>query len=162
MLLLERIIVESIKKEGSFITDITVDTKLDHSLVLILLTRLQKKGLIQKNHGRYSIVSSNSSWQREHEDSQLCGELQELTEKMVTNYFHTKKKETLKLQKVYMTKSEEKIFDSLLDSLESFIKGLQKEQAGKILKDTLSEKKVIFWAYTDYKNLIGQTLRSVS
>ena len=59
LLIIERIIIESLSKKERNIEEIILDTNLEHSLLLNVLPNLLMKNMIRYTRGIYSIEKDN-------------------------------------------------------------------------------------------------------
>ena len=67
----------------------------------------------------------------------------------------------LKVRKVWLTTSEEKILNSYIKNNESFIKNIEDERKRRPIKERLCEKKVFIWGQSDYSHLARGVLEAV-
>lgn len=160
--MLERIVIESISKGEDTLESIQKDTSLDYSLVLNITARLIQQGLIKYKEGKYSIYKNEIAWQKVNRGESVAVELKEIAEGMIDNYFFDKEKNILKLQKVYISEKEEKILKSLLDNIESFITNIRADQKKRKVRKETQSQKVIFWAYSEYRDLLDNSIRQAS
>jgi len=136
LLILERIVVESISKKDKNIQELSVDTNLEHAILLNILPNLLMRNIISYTRGSYSIDKEASlKWRVGiNNDDNLKDEAKELFTSMVNQYFKKdfeipKKKTTLlKIQKVWLTKDEEIVFNSHLINLENFFQNIRKSR----------------------------------
>lgn len=160
LLMLERIVIESIAKGESLLEGIQRDTGLDYSLVVSICAKLLKRGLIDYKRGIYSVSRNEICWRSVNRNESLKNEIKEVSENIIDVFFQDKAKNKLKLQKVYINEKDEKILNSLLHSVESFLLDLRNSQRGKDIKT--KNQKVMMWGYGSYSDLIENTLKIVS
>ncbi|EQC49635.1 hypothetical protein [Bacteriovorax sp. DB6_IX] len=160
LLLLERVVVESIAKGNFRIENIQNDTGLDYSFLLSICSRLIKRGLITYKLGEYKISKDEESWGKVNHPLILKNEIKEVSENIIDVFFNDKVTNSLKLQKVYLSDKDEKILNSLLDSVESFVKDLRNSPQNKAM--STKKQKVLMWGYGQYSDIIQNTLKVVS
>ena len=154
LLTLERVVLESISKGHNRLNSIQTDVGLQLSLVLSILSKLMKKGYITLNQGSYQILDNELAWKKASKKENVKEEIHELSESLVNNYFSNPSKNCLKVQKIYLSESDEKIFGSLLYNLETFIVSLRKDQREKGIRPSSKDQKVIMWGYSNYQNIL--------
>lgn len=156
----ERLVVESLAKGEKSLNDLHHDTAIAYGLLNNIIVQLQFKEVLSYEKGKYYLKKesfSNSSSQRE--SFQL--ELKELFMSLLNQYFEDDRTATLRVQKVWMNDSEEKIFHSYLINMEKFLSDLQKNQYHKASTLTTKDKKVVVWGHANYSQLIEQTLKAI-
>lgn len=168
LLLIERIIIESIMKKEKNIYELATDTGLDHALLLSLLPNLLMKNILKYYRGTYSIDLVNSSLIL-RELAQTNGpkfEVKEIFSAFINDYYkkevaQEEKKTILKLQKIWLTPKESKELEQLFKRLEQFILEVKKETTSRSLLRKTHEQKVILWGSAAYSDLVGQVLESL-
>jgi predicted transcriptional regulator len=154
LLLLERAVLESVAGGNNSLVEVAIDCQLDESITRTILSRLIKRGLICFD-GTYKILKNDIAYVNINRTEARQAEVNELVETLVNSYFD-QSGTLLKVQKVALNAKEEKIFNSLLNSLEIFIRDIQKEKR----KVKTSDQKVVLWGATNYGELISSTLVS--
>ena len=89
LLIIERIIVESLSKKERNLQEIIIDTNLEHSLLLNILPNLIMKNIVRYNRGIYSLDKENCfQWLNEvNKDDHVKEEAKELFISLVNQYF---------------------------------------------------------------------------
>lgn len=169
LLIIERIIVESLSKKERNLQEIIMDTNLDHSLLLSILPNLIMKNMVRYTKGIYSLEKENCfQWLNEinHTDN-VKEEAKELFISLVNQYF-TKSNERrtsidpqLKIQKVWLTRDEEVILRSHMAGLESFFKAVKDSRKVKPEKEKTCEQRVVIWGLSQYSDLVDGVLQAV-
>ncbi len=152
LLTLERIVLESIARGCKFESQITLDTGLHFSIVKSLCSKVIKKGLVVREHDGFRILDNEVSWKRINSKENLQFEVEEISQEIVNSYF--KKNGVLKLQKVYLSKGDEKILNSMFKNIEVYIKNLQKDEKSFKKNPYTKDRKVIMWGHCRYGNLV--------
>jgi hypothetical protein len=160
LLMLERIVIESIAKGENTVCRIQKDTGIDHSLLLSIAAKLLKRGLVDYRKGEYSVSKNEVCWRSVNRNESIKNEIKEVSDSIIDVFFQDKTRNKLKLQKVYIDEKDEKILNSLLHSVESFLVDLRNSQRGKDIKT--KNQKVLMWGYGGYSDLISNTLKVVS
>ena len=158
LLVVERMVLESLVKGEKNIQDLGDDTNLSQNLLSGIASTLVMRGIIRFKRGKYSLNLEEKGWVSEiNAEECVKEEVKELFISLVNHYYADREKiqAGLKVQKVYMSESDEKIFNSLLYNLESFVKSLRenKKCAGKTC-----EQKVVMWGHSTYEGLLGSML----
>ena len=157
-LLIERIVIESISKGSTSYEEILKDTELDRRFLVNILDALTEAGVLKRSENRF-LLDRNLLKEYSQKES-LQNEVKELFISWVNRYFQEEIKETcLKMQKVYLTPSEEVIYNELLRKLGDFVSGVKKsskEHAHKI-----SKQKVIFWGHSQYSSLVDSSIHAL-
>jgi hypothetical protein len=169
LLLLERIIIESLSKKEKNIHELAVDTNLEHAILLNILPNLMMKNLIKYLRGSYSIEKENSlQWlQGINRDENIKEEAKELFTSLVNQYFKkdiTKRVKTsplLKIQKVWLTQDEEIILNTHMITLENFFQGIKNSRKVNPVREKTYEQKVVIWGASQYSSLVHGVLEAV-
>lgn len=173
LLIIERIIVESLSKKERNLQEIILDTNLEHSLLLNVLPNLIMKNMIRYTRGTYSIDKENCfQWLGEvNKDDHVKEEAKELFISLVNQYFakdismsNNKKPMSapqLKIQKVWLTRDEEVVLRSHMAGLESFFTGIKASRRMKPQKEKTCEQRVVIWGLSQYSDLVDGVLRAV-
>jgi hypothetical protein len=169
LLIIERIIVESLSKKERNLQEIIMDTNLDHSLLLSVLPNLLMKNMVRYTRGIYSLEKENCfQWLTEiNKEDHVKEEAKELFISLVNQYF-TKSNERkssvapqLKIQKVWLTKDEEIILRSHMACLESFFTQVKATRRVKPEKEKTCEQRVVIWGLSQYSDLVDGVLQAV-
>ncbi len=170
LLIIERIIIESLSKKERNIEEIILDTNLEHSLLLNVLPNLLMKNMIRYTRGIYSIEKDNCfQWLNEiNKNDHVKEEAKELFISLVNQYFtknETNKKAItapqLKIQKVWLTREEEILLRSHMATLEGFFIGIKASRKMKPQREKTFEQRVVFWGLSQYSDLIDGVLEAV-
>lgn len=169
LLIIERIIVESLSKKERNMQEIIFDTNLDHSLLLNVLPNLLMKNMIRYKRGIYSIDKENCfQWltQVNHTDN-VKEEAKELFISLVNQYFQKddEKKQALptqlKIQKMWLTEGEEMVLRSHMAGLEAFFNGVKASRKTKPQREKTCEQRVVIWGLSQYSDLVEGVLQAV-
>lgn len=171
LLIIERIIVESLSKKERNLQEIILDTNLEHALLLNVLPNLIMKNMVRYTRGTYSIDKENCfQWLNEvNKDDHVKEEAKELFISLVNQYFMksklNNKKATiepqLKIQKVWLTREEEVLLRSHMAGLESFFTGIKASRRLKPEREKTYEQRVVIWGLSQYSDLVDGVLRAV-
>jgi len=156
MTIVERVILESIAFGEKDFNEILGDTGLPDQVVANALPEMLMEELIFYKKGQYLLGCREKIKQA---SSNIKSEIKDVVSSLVDNYFDEKQEShSLKLQKISMTKREEKIFNSHMESLGEFIQQVQSNRSidNEIL--ATKNKKVIFWGHSDYESILNQAL----
>jgi hypothetical protein len=169
LLILERIVIESISKKEKNIQELSFDTNLEHSILLNILPNLLMKNILKYNRGSYSIDKEASlKWLSNiNKEDNLKDEATELFTSLVNQYFkkdiemQNQKKALLKIQKVWLTKDEEIVFNAHMINLENFFQNIKKSRKLQPIREKTYEQKVVFWGASQYSDLVHGVLEAV-
>ncbi len=169
LLVIERMVLESLSKKNRNLEELANDTGLDHGLLKNILPAFLMNNLVNYQRGIYKL--NNDEMRKERIKSynakeNIKEEVKELFTSMVNKYFredlqNRKNKIGVKVKKVWLTPQEEKIFNSYLINLESFIQSIEQQRKLKPQKEKLCEKKVVIWGYSDYSSIADGSLCAV-
>lgn len=169
LLIIERIIIESLSKKERNLQEIIQDTSLDHSLLLNVLPNLLMKNMILYRRGIYSIDKENCfQWLSEiNKGDNVKEEAKELFISLVNQYFkkdYAKKTSTetqLKIQKIWLTAEEERVLRSHMAGLEIFFSGIKATRKTHPEKEKTCEQRVVIWGLSQYSDLLEGVLEAV-
>jgi hypothetical protein len=169
LLILERIIIESISKKEKNIQELVIDTNLEQAILLNILPNLLMKNILKYNRGSYSIEKETSmQWLKGiNRDDNVKEEAKELFTSLVNQYFKqekasaTAKASTLKIQKVWLTQDEEKVLNMHMLSLENFFQSVKSSRKVNPVREKTHEQKVVIWGASQYSNLVHSVLEAV-
>lgn len=169
LLIIERIIIESLSKKDRNIQEIVLDTNIDHSLLLNILPNLLMKNMISYKHGSYFINKEKCfEWlSKVNKGENVKEEVKELFISLVNQYFEKDKEKNqavapqLKVQKMWLTRDEEIILRSHMAGLDGFFKGVKASRRVKPVHEKTSEQRVVIWGLSQYSDLINGAIASV-
>lgn len=169
LLIIERIIVESLSKKERNLQEIILDTNLEHALLLNVLPNLLMKNIIRYNRGTYSIEKENCfMWLNEiNQKDNIKEEAKELFISLVNQYFAKEVsaksivEPQLKIQKVWLTSDEEIVLRSHMAGLESFFSTVKTSRKVRPEKEKTCEQRVIIWGWSQYSDLVDGVLQAV-
>ena len=169
LLIIERIVIESLSKKERNLEELMLDTGLEHSLLLNILPNLLMNNMIIYQRGIYSIEKEKCfQWLSEiNSKDHVKEEAKELFISLVNQYF---KKENapvksfepqLKIQKMWLTPEEDKILRSHMTSLDQFFIGLKNSRLKRPVREKTCDQRVVFWGISQYSDLVEGVLKAV-
>ena len=164
LLLLERIIIESISKKEKNIQELVNDTNLEQGILLNILPNLLMRNLLKYQRGIYSINKENSlTWGNGiNRNENIKEEVKELFTSLVNHYFHKEKENSLlKIQKVWLTRDEEIILNTHMVNLENFFTGIKNSRKRNPVTEKTFEQRVVIWGSSQYSDLVHGVLEAV-
>lgn len=169
LLLIERMVIESLAKKEKNIQEIEIDTNLDHGLLLNILPNLLMRNIIRYKSGVYSLEKDQCfSWLSEvNKRENVKEEAREIFTSLVNQYFKKdKQKEAqnspqLKIQKMWLTKDEELVLKSHMAGLEGFFNGIKEARKHHPQREKTCEQRVVVWGFSHYSDLIEGVLQAV-
>jgi hypothetical protein len=168
LLLIERIVIESLSKKEKNIQEIEIDTNLSHGLLLNILPNLLMRNMVRYKNGQYSIDKDHCfEWLSEvNKKENVKEEAKEIFTSLVNQYF---KKESpsapvgpqLKIQKMWLTRDEELILKSHMATLEGFFNGVKEARKYHPQREKTCEQRVVIWGFSHYADLVEGVLQAV-
>jgi anion-transporting ArsA/GET3 family ATPase len=169
LLLIERIVIESLSKKEKNIQEIEIDTNLSHGILLNILPNLLMRNMIRYKAGTYSIDKDHCfSWLSEvNKKENVKEEAKELFTSLVNQYFKKDQIEAkqsgpqLKIQKMWLTREEEMILKSHMATLEGFFQGVKVARLHHPQREKTCEQRVVIWGISHYSDLVEGVLKAV-
>lgn len=166
VLLIERMILESLVKQTKRLAELSDDTGIHENILKILLQEMINKGWILVDKGIYCLRDpENTDWVNEINRSEnLELEVKELVESMVSLHFKECKGEhrgLLRVQKLELTRDEEILLNSHLKNLEIFFKNIRDSRKKKPIIGQTRKQKIVIWGAGVYEDLVGGNLIAV-
>jgi hypothetical protein len=169
LLMIERIVIESLSKKEKNIQEIEIDTNLAHGLLLNILPNLLMRNMIKYKNGVYSIDKEQCfSWLKEvNKKENVKEEAKEIFTSLVNQYFKRDPLLTpqvgpqLKIQKMWLTRDEEIILKSHMATLEAFFHGVKDARRSHPQREKTCEQRVVIWGATCYSDLVEGVLQAV-
>ena len=157
LLLVERIVIESIVKGNSNVNDLIKDTDLNSKLLGKIVTTLKNEKIIREDLNGFKIDKENLKKFTKKES--LQAEVKEVFISWVNRYFIEENKETcLKMQKISLSNSEEVIYNEHLRKLNEFVESVKNTSKQGLDEYKTSKQKVVFWGHGQYSNLVESSL----
>ena len=164
LLVMERYVLEALESGAKTFSQTHEATELDYALLNNILCELLNKNMVIYNRGVYSLnMKEKKSWLSQVNSSEsLNAEVKELFGTMVSHHFDPEsQEEELKVQKLYMTSEEERIFQTYLINMEKFIKDIQREQKMRGYQGQVKDQKLVVWGKARYENVVQSTLKAI-
>ena len=161
LLLVERMILESLQSGPRTSEELVKDTGLKKNLLMSLLSNLFNDYIVvQKGHLFDLNYENKKDWvHRVNSKESVKGEVKELFLSMINQHFEELEYKScgLKMKKIYVSERDEKILHAHFNNLQEFVDNLEKYPTET--KDApIHAKKVIFWGQSDYGALIENSL----
>lgn len=164
LLVIERYVLEALESGAQNFAQMSEATELDYALLNNILSELMTRNMVSYNRGLYSLnLAEKQDWlPRVNSKEGLDAEVKELFGSMVSHHFNSKERDhELKIQKLYMTPEEERIFQTYLINMEKFIKDVQKQQKTRGLQTRVKDQKLVVWGKANYDRVVQNTLKAV-
>ena len=153
MTTIERYILESIQKGNNKTYLIHTDTELEPQFINKVLDSLIQKEYIQKQQESFSIIKRREVINK---PAQKVLEFSLIIKNCIKNSFKTKGSREFKMKKVYLSSADEKVYQSMIYNLESFL-----DQANTKDGQTAKEK-IVYWGEKTYQNIVSELYHSHS
>lgn len=160
LLVVERMVLESINLDSKSLDQLNVDTRLGKKLIKKVLISLIEKGIVEESNNTFSLNKGKLKEISEKKDG-LSSELQSLFSNLIKGHLEGEQESLLFMEKYWMTESEEIVFNSLIDKLKSFLKDVKQSRnitPNKYLNEKLYQKKVLLFGQSSYHNIINNSL----
>lgn len=161
LMLLERVVLESISRKNTRLLEIAKDIEISQEIVITILARLSSKGLVYYKDQGYELSQNQIAWHTVNREDAVKDELKELSDNIVDTCMSNKDKTLYKLQKISLNDKEEKILNSLLNSVEVYINNLRDDRRKQVgYKEVTSKQKVVFWGHSSYSQVVLSSIES--
>lgn len=164
LLVMERYVLESLESGAKNFAQMSEATELDYALLNNILSDLMTKNMVCYARGSYTLnLERKEDWlPRVNSKECLNTEVKELFGSMVSNHFDSEGEDKeLKIQKLYMTPEEERIFQTYLINMEKFIKDVQREQKSRGRQGQVKDQKIVVWGKANYESVVRSTLKAI-
>lgn len=180
LLLIERLVMESLSRGEKDIKAIAEDTNLKEEVVENILKNLHQNQLIKPtSKGNYGLDFKSLSTEVHNINSPACvnWEVKELLIALANSYFLTPphrhkisyqgmslnyySSPILRVKKVWLTKDEDIIYNSLLNRLDFLFREVSSSQKKRAKEKKSAEQKIIFWGHSQYDKLVDTILAEV-
>ncbi|OFZ22541.1 MAG: hypothetical protein A2202_03015 [Bdellovibrionales bacterium RIFOXYA1_FULL_36_14] len=167
ILVIERMVLESLFKKEKNLVEMERDTGLDSGILKNILSNFMMDNLIKYQKGVYSLNKNEimGKLKKINDKKQIKEEVCELFTSMINEYFkkieQDQKNVDIKVRKIWLTPSEEKIFNTYLINLETFMKNIEQDRKIHPKNEKLKEKKVFIWGATDYSTIANGCLQAI-
>ncbi len=148
---LERVIVESLGKQGLPFEKIQEQTGVQENVCFNLIQALIIKGIISFDKNVYKINPNISPLIIEEINGKDAKREESL--ELIEAIIEMNSERIYRLQKVALDEKDEKIFKAMLYNLESFLKEANQKSQSTL---TLKNKKIVFWGMSDVQKVINQ------
>lgn len=160
LLVVERMVLESIAKKRKTVSIISKDTKLTEMFVRTIISNLKDYGLITYKKGQFTLSGRTTGLCTVNESQNIKHEVKDLFSSLVDNHYCTEESgQMLKMQKIWLTDLEYKILMSMMTNMENYIKSIRKDRLLNPEEEVLAEQRILFWGADTYSNLINRTLK---
>lgn len=156
LMMIERMILESLEREAQNLGELKEDTGLDYGLLNCLLGVLLQKDLIVYNRGKYSL----SLRSRNGDFTDKVGvreEVREILHSLLQRHFSSEQSPCLKVRKVWMNEKDFTLFQAQLVNLERFIDSLKYNDKQN---HKLQHQRVVVWGMSEYGDLMKEALKA--
>lgn len=163
--ILERFVIESLNERPKSFEELLKDSKMEMKTLINILNDLKEKNVIYFQDLKYQINFHDTSIIHLLKDKEnLKEEILELFSSVINRHLENNLQTRLSIKKISLDDYENKIFQSLIYNIDSFLQNIEKKN--KSLSDqeknNLPPKKVIFWGHSPYHDLVQQTIKSLS
>jgi hypothetical protein len=164
---IERVVLESLSRSPKNICELVNDTNITHDLLKKIICSLKRRNIILIQEGVHFLDSANEKkWIQDiNNDESVESELNDLFKSIVGIYFDRDSSSAdvpiFRVEKLWMDESEERIYNSLLCNLQSFIIGLRRDKKKKGEIGKTFQQRVAFWGHLPYQKIISKQLESI-
>ena len=86
--------------------------------------------------------------------------IKELFDYFISLYLRERDSIKFGLKKVWLKKEEQNLLEHHLNQIDELFKKAEKQNTNRSTKNFISMKKVFFWGYCDYRDLIKEALKN--
>ena len=162
ILIIERIVIESLNKKAMSFERLVEQTSLNENLLQAVLGQLIQKGIIEFNHYEYKL-----NWELKEQWLPVVtnkegakAEIKELFASLVNHIYQEESSAKLKMQKIYLNQREKEELDRRLADIDSFIQGIRNQRKVYPVKENISQQQVVFYGSSEYRALVNDILAS--
>ncbi|MAF77610.1 MAG: hypothetical protein CME60_05555 [Halobacteriovoraceae bacterium] len=161
LLIIERIVVESLFKKSLDFEKLKVQTSLSESLLQAVLGQLIQKGILVFKNYEYELNWEHKSlWLPIVTDKEGAkAEIKELFSSLVNQIYEKEEGAKLKVQKIYLNQREKEELERKLADIDSFIQGVRNQRKVFPVKENISKQQVVFYGHCEYRSLVDEILK---
>jgi len=162
ILIIERIILETLEGKSLRLNEIEENVGFSQSLLKSVLNHLINKGMLLYKDGFYEINWKNKGfWLPVVTNKEGAkAEIKELFSSLVNQIEKKDNNNTLKVQKVWLTKEEKTQLTYKLKEIDNFILSVKEKRKVRPQKELTKERQVIFYGRSEYSKLVNELLRA--
>jgi hypothetical protein len=160
LLVVERVVLESLEKRELLVEELKSQTGFSSSLLSGVLHLLINRGIVKKNNELYGI-----NWERKGDWLNIVqnkdgvkAELRELFSVMVNQ--ERSRENILKVQKVWLEPSEKQELERKWKEIESYLANLKEKRKRKPIAEKTIGKQVLVFGVSPYESLVDGILKS--
>jgi uncharacterized protein YutD len=160
ILIIERIVIESLSKRPQTFEKLIDQTSLNESLLQAVLGQLIQKGILKYKNFEYEL-----NWELKDQwlpvvtnKEGFKAEIKELFASLVNQIYENQGEGKLKVQKIYLNNREKDELDRKLSDIDSFIQGIKNQRKAYPVKENISQQQVVFYGNSEYQSLVKNIL----
>jgi predicted transcriptional regulator len=162
LLVIERIVLESLEKGALELSELEKQCGLNHSLLKAVLHELINRGVVCYSMNEYSLNwKSKDSWIHLLKNKEgVKAEIKELFSSLVNRKYEHDENSTLKVQKIWLKADEIEDLERRLKDIDFFIEDIRKRRKTKPVGEKVFERQVLFYGACRYDNLVDSILKA--
>ena len=165
LLVVERIVLESLEVRAIGLDELTEQTGLSGSLLRAVLHQLIERGMIKYRDFSYELNWENKeNWLPIVRDRLgVKAEIKELFSSLVNKSFEDLQNtpsQHLKMKKIWLEPSEQVELERKIKDIDLFLEGIQERRKRKPVFEKTCGKKVIFYGSCAYQDLVDDMLKA--
>ncbi len=162
LLVIERIVLESLEGRPRKLVELEEQTGLNESLLKAILHQLIERGMVKYSHLNFELNWDNKrNWLPIVKNQEgIKAEINELFSSMVNKSFENLEKPALKMKKVWLEPREQEEFERKLRDIDYFLEGIQTKRKTRPVRELTHGKKVIFYGSCAYKDLVDDMIHA--
>ena len=161
LLVIERIVLESLELRERNIDDLVEQTGLVKPLLKSILFHLIERGIILYKDSCYQLnLTTKKEWLPIVKNEYgIKTEIKELFSSLVNQSFKDLSKSSLKMKKIWLGPSEHHALQQKLKDIDYFLENIQEKRKTKPVKEKTCEQKVIFYGSCEYEKLLQDMIK---
>ena len=162
LLVIERIVLESLEARPRKLSELGEQTGLHEGLLKAVLHQLIDRGIVTYQHLSYELNWANKNhWLPIVKDQHgVKAEIKELFSSLVNRSFESSEKPAFKMKKVWLEPREQEEFERKLKDIDFFLESIQAKRKTKPVREYTHGKKVIFYGACAYKDLVDDMIQA--
>ncbi len=162
VLIIERIVIESLESKGRHLKELEEYTGLENSLLKAVLHKLIEQGVLTYKSGVYELNwLQKDQWLPMVKDREgMKVEIKELFSSLVNLIFNKEGNAMLKVKKVWLEPQEQDELSRRLKEIDHFLESIRNRRTIKPVKELTKGKQVLFYGVSSYEDLVDGLLKA--
>ena len=161
LVLLERVALEALYYGKKNIESLSKESLINKKILEKIINRFLKEDVLSNNEALLGIEYKEEKkvFLEMKKIENIKNEIKELFEYFINIYLIKRDKLQFGLKKVWLKKEEQNVLEHHLYQIDELLKKVERQNLIDENKGYISMKKVFFWGYCDYRDLIREALK---